>query len=110
MTVRHVSDLDPPPTDAEVRLAACDRARSLTGGEGVRRQLDAWFGVVREPEPAPPGDGTRAATALCVALVGLSVPFAAALTFADQPVAAVGGGLFAAGCALAALAVNGGEG
>jgi hypothetical protein len=61
--------------------------------------------VVR-PGPAACDDGTRAATALLTVLVGLSVPFAAALGLTDQPVAAAGGGLFAVGCVLAVLAVR----
>ena len=74
-------------------------------------EVDELYGALNAHRPVPNSDdGTRTATALCVALVGLSVPFAAALTFAEQPVAAVGGGLFAAGGVLAALAMNGGKG
>ena len=100
-----MDDLDVPPTEAEIRLVAADRARSLTDDPGVRRQLDEWFGVVREPGPAASDDGTRAATALVTALVGLSVPFAGALG-TTHPVVLVGGGLFAAGCTVAALAMR----
>lgn len=51
-------------------------------------------------------DGIRTATALVTTLVGMSVPFAAVLGFANHPVAAVGGGLFAVGGVLAVRAMD----
>jgi hypothetical protein len=101
-----MDELDAPRTDAEIRRGAADRAHAFTDSPRVKAQLDEWFGVVREPVPVVPDDGGCAATVLVTAMVGLSGPMAAALTFAEQPVAAVGAGLFAVGGLFAVRAMD----